>query len=173
MLIRPATSADVKDILEVYAPYIKNTVITFETEVPSIEEFTARIEKIKSKYPYLVCEMDGKVIGYAYAAKYRERAAYKYSVEISIYVDMNHQHEGIGRALYTNLFEALKSYDCYTAYACITLPNEKSIGLHKAFGFYEIGTCHNVGYKMGRWIDVIWLEKPLKQYDTPTATLMP
>ena len=168
MLIRPVTSADAKDILEVYAPYIKNTVITFETEVPSIEDFTARIENIKSKYPYLVCEIDGKVIGYAYAAKYRERAAYKYSVDVSIYVDLNYQHKGIGKALYFNLFETLKTYDFYTAYAGITLPNKKSICLHKSFGFHEIGTYHNVGYKNGKWLDVIWLEKSLKQYDTPT-----
>ena len=169
MLIRPAALADAPDILQIYAPYIQNTVITFETEVPGIEQFTARIEAIKSKYPYLVCEADGKMAGYAYAAKHSERAAYKYSVDVSIYVDPNYQHRGIGKALYFNLFEALKSYDYYTAYACITLPNEKSVCLHKTFGFHEVGIWHNVGYKNGSWLDVIWLEKPLKQYDTPAA----
>lgn len=165
MLIRPVTLADAADILQIYSPYIENTVITFETEVPTIEEFTARIERIKSEYPYLVCETGGKVIGYAYASKHRERSAYKYSVDVSIYVDMDHHREGIGKALYSNLFEALGSYDYYTAYAGITLPNEKSIGLHKSFGFHEVGVFHNAGYKMGRWLDVIWLEKQLKPYE--------
>lgn len=169
MLIRPATLADAPGILEVYAPYIKDTVITFETEIPTVEEFTSRIEKIKENYPYLVCEINGKVIGYAYAAKHGERSAYKHSINVSIYVDMNYHHQGIGKALYSHLFESLKSYDFYTAYACITLPNDKSIGLHKAFGFHEVGTFHNVGYKMGKWLDVIWLEKPLKQYAPPTT----
>ena len=169
MLIRPITLADTTDILEIYSPYIKNTVITFETEIPTIEEFTARIESIKNNYPYLVCEMNGKVVGYAYASKHGERSAYKYSIDVSIYVDMNYQHNGIGKALYSHLFESLKSYDFYTAYACITLPNEKSINLHKAFGFHEVGTFHNVGYKMEKWLDVIWLEKQLKEYDTPTS----
>lgn len=169
MLIRPVTTEDAKDILAIYSPYIENTVITFETEVPTIEEFTARIENIKSKYPYLVCETHGKVIGYAYASKHRERAAYKYSVDLSIYIDPDYQHKGIGKALYVRLFDALKPYDFYTAYAGITLPNEKSIGLHKALGFHEVGIFHNVGYKFGKWLDVIWLEKQLKEYDTPAA----
>ena len=169
ILIRPAAQADAAGILQIYSTYIKNTVITFETEVPAIEEFTARIETIKNKYPYLVCETDGKIIGYAYASKHGERSAYKYSVDVSIYVDSDHQQKGIGTALYSNLFDTLKSYNVYTAYASITLPNEKSIRLHKAFGFHEIGICHNVGYKNGRWLDLIWLEKPLKQYDTPTT----
>ena len=173
MRIRSAALADTADILQIYSPYITNTVITFETEVPSVEEFRARIEAIKSKYPYFVCEVDGKIRGYAYASRHGERSAYRYSVDVSIYVDLNYQHRGIGKALYLQLFETLKSYDFYTAYASITLPNEKSICLHKAFGFHEVGICHNVGYKSGRWLDVIWLEKPLKQYDTPSAVFMP
>ncbi len=117
--IRPVTLTDAPAILAIYAPYITDTVITFETEVPALEDFTSRIENIASSYPYLVCELDGTVAGYAYAS--------------------------------------------------ITVPNEKSIGLHKSFGFHEIGTYHNVGYKAGKWLDVIWLEKPLKEYGTPTA----
>lgn len=169
MLIRPVTPADAADILRIYSPYIKNTAITFETEVPGMEEFAVKIETIKKKYPYLVCEIGGKTVGYTYAAEHGARSAYKYSVDVSIYVDLNYQHKGVGKALYANLFEALKAYEFYTAYASITVPNEKSVRLHKAFGFYEIGTCHNVGYKNGKWLDVIWLEKPLKQYGTPAA----
>lgn len=164
LLIRSATPADAADILEIYSPYIKNTVITFETEVPTVAEFAARIETIKSAYPYLVCEMDGKVVGYAYASKHRERAAYRYSVDVSIYINQEYHGKGIGKALYRSLFEALQAYEYYTAFASITLPNEKSMGLHKAFGFKEVGIYHNVGYKDGRWLDVIWLEKQLKEY---------
>ena len=170
--IRSAALADAADILQIYSPYIKNTVITFETEVPSVEEFRARIGTIKSRYPYFVCEINGKIRGYAYASRHGERSAYRYSVDVSIYVDLNYQHRGIGKALYFKLFEALKSYDFYTAYASITLPNEKSICLHQAFGFHEVGICHNVGYKSGRWLDVIWLEKALKPYDTPATGLV-
>ena len=167
MLIRPATLDDAPAILKIYTPYINNTVITFETEVPTIEEFKARIETIKSRYPYLVCEIDGEVIGYTYASKHRERAAYQYSIDVSVYVDSGYHHQGVGKALYTRLFELLQSYPFYTAYALITLPNEKSAGLHKLFGFHEVGIYHKVGYKFGEWLDIISLEKQLKPYDTP------
>lgn len=167
--IRPAVSTDAEAILKIYAPYITDTVITFETEIPSLEAFTERVAAIQSHYPYLVCELDGTVVGYAYASKHRERAAYRYSVDVSIYVDMNFRHQGIGRALYTHLFEELKQYPYYTAFACITLPNEASVGLHKAFGFQDAGIFHKDGYKAGKWLDVIWMEKSLRQYDTPSA----
>lgn len=169
MRIRPVALTDAADILEIYSPYIKDTVVTFETAVPTVEEFAARIQSIKTRYPYLVCEVGGKVIGYAYASQHRARAAYKYSVDVSIYVDQKHHHKGVGKALYHHLFEALKGYAFYTAYAGITVPNAPSVGLHKAFGFHEVGTCHNVGYKKGKWLDVIWLEKPLKEYHTPAG----
>lgn len=165
--VRPVSKMDVADILAIYTPYITDTVITFETEVPTIEEFTERIENIKNEFPYLVCEVDGRVVGYAYASKHRARSAYKYSVDVSIYVAHNYHHKGLGKALYTNLFELLNKYNYYSAYAGITLPNDKSIGLHKSFGFIEVGTYHNVGYKDGKWLDVIWLEKPLKEYGIP------
>lgn len=167
LFIRPVTPADAADILRIYTPYITGTAITFETEVPTLEAFSARIEGIRHKYPYFVCEADGVVAGYAYASKHRERAAYQYSIDVSIYVDAGYQSKGIGKTLYRHLFNALQSYPFYTAYASITLPNEKSVGLHRSFGFHEVGVYHNVGYKMGKWLDVIWLEKPLREYDTP------
>lgn len=164
LAIRPVGEMDVADILAIYTPYITDTVISFETEVPSIEEFSERIDNIQKEFPYLVCEVDGKVVGYAYASKHRARSAYKYSVDVSVYVAANYHRKGIGKALYTSLFGLLDKYDYYSAYAGITLPNEKSIGLHKSFGFTEVGIYHNVGYKDGKWLDVIWLEKPLKEY---------
>jgi L-amino acid N-acyltransferase YncA len=165
--IRPVALTDAAAILDIYSPYIKNTVMTFETQIPSVEEFAARIDGIRSRYPYLVCEAGGKVAGYAYASQHQARSAYRYSVDVSIYVAPKHHHKGVGKALYRSLFDALKGYDFYTAYAGITVPNEASVGLHKGFGFHEVGTYHNVGYKMGRWLDVVWLEKPLKAYDAP------
>ncbi|MBN1892447.1 MAG: N-acetyltransferase [Clostridiales bacterium] len=166
-IIRPVKQTDAADILAIYAPYVTDTVISFETKVPTIEEFSKRIETIQNDYPYLVCEVDGKVVGYAYASKHRERAAYRYSVEVSVYVALDYHHKGIGKALYKRLFAALDACNYYSAYAGITLPNDKSIGLHKSFGFVEVGIYHNIGYKDGKWLDVIWLEKPLKDYGIP------
>lgn len=163
--IRPVNNEDVSDILAIYTPYITDTVITFETEVPTLEEFTDRVERIRKEYPYIVCEADGRVVGYAYASKHHERAAYKYSVDVSIYVAHEYHHKGIGSKLYSSLFEALNEYDYYTAYAGITLPNEKSVGIHKSFGFTEIGIFHKAGYKLDKWHDVLYMEKPLKDYD--------
>jgi phosphinothricin acetyltransferase len=165
--IRDAVCADAKAILDIYTPYITGTCITFETEVPALDEFTLRIENIINNYPYLVCEADGIITGYAYASKHRERAAYQYSADVSIYVRPEYQGKGIGKALYANLFESLKKYKIYTVYAGITLPNDKSVNLHKTFGFKEVGIYKNVGYKLNKWLDVIWLEKQLKEYDTP------
>lgn len=167
MIIRPVSKEDAADILAIYAPYVTDTVISFETEVPTLEEFSKRIENTQKNYPYLVCELDGKVVGYAYASRHRERAAYRFSVEVSVYVALAHHHKGIGKALYERLFAALDGYNYYSAYAGITLPNEKSIGLHKSFRFTEVGIYHNIGYKDGKWLDVIWLEKPLKDYRVP------
>jgi phosphinothricin acetyltransferase len=135
--------------------------------VPALSDFTKRIESIIKNYPYLVCEADGNIVGYAYVSRHRERAAYKYSADVSIYVASAYHRQGIGKALYTKLFDLLKGQHIYTLYAGIVLPNESSIGLHKSFGFNEVGTFHNVGYKQGKWHDVIWLEKPIKNYDKP------
>lgn len=163
--IRPCETKDAKAILEIYTPYVKNTAISFETKVPSFEEFTQRIKNIKSAYPYVVCEADGKIAGYAYASKFREREAYRYSIEVSVYVDSNFVGNKIGTLLYESLFKELESYNYYTAYACITYPNDKSVGIHKKFGFSEIGIFHNAGYKFNKWHDVIWMEKQLRNYN--------
>lgn len=165
--IRQATTADAADILRIYAPYITDTCITFETEVPAVGEFAARIERLTENYPYLLYEIDNAAVGYAYASKHRERSAYRYSADVSVYIAPEYHGQGIGTALYTRLFELLSGRGIYTAFAGITLPNPKSIGLHKAFNFSEAGTFHNVGYKFGKWLDVMWMGKPLRAYDTP------
>jgi len=162
--IRSAASGDTEAILKIYAPYITGTCITFETEVPSIGDFTTRIQNILISYPYLVCEADGRIIGYAYASRHRERAAYKYSADVSVYIAPEYQGFGIGKTLYAHLFELLWKQGIYTVFAGITLPNDKSVGLHKSLGFTEAGIFHNDGYKFSKWLDVLWMEKPLRDY---------
>lgn len=165
--IRPAKVTDTEQIFAIYAPFIENTCITFETELPSEEAFRQRVEGILSAYPYLVCEFGGIVVGYAYASKHNERAAYRYSANVSVYIEDAFQGKGIGKALYTELFTLMREHGLYTAYAGITVPNEKSVALHTALGFMPVGTFHNAGYKHGSWHDVLWMEKALRNYNTP------
>jgi phosphinothricin acetyltransferase len=165
--IRRAALADAPAILAIYAPYITETPVSFETEVPLLQDFVRRMENIMAEYPYLVCEIDGNIAGFAYASKHRERAAYRFGADVSIYIHPAYHRRGIGKALYTALFALLKEQNIYTLYAGITLPNDGSVGLHKSLGFAAAGTFRNAGYKQGKWHDVIWLEKPLREYDHP------
>jgi len=168
--IRFATPGDAAEILKIYAPYITDNSVSFETEIPTIEAFTERMENIINNYPYFVYEVDGRIAGYVYASKHRERAAYKYSVDVAVYIAPEYKRQGIGKILYNKLFELLKNKGIYTAYAGITLPNEASVRLHKSLGFTEVGTYKNVGYKLGKWRDVAWFEKLIREYDIlPTA----
>lgn len=167
MTIRPATLSDAEAIHDLYAPYVLETCISFETVVPTIEAFKLRMESIIRDYPYLVCEADGVIAGYAYASKHRERAAYRFSADVSVYVAPGYHRKGIGKSLYLKLFELLKEQGIYTVFAGVTLPNDNSIGLHKSLGFTEVGTFKHTGYKFGKWLDVLWLQKALRDYDTP------
>ncbi len=160
-IIRPVTLEDASAILEIYQYYINDTWVTFELEVPTLEDFTARIQSISNSYPYLVGELDGKVVGYAYSSKYREREAFRYSAEISIYLDRYAQSKGYGKLLFTKLLEATKEQGYHSVVSAISLPNEKSIRLHREFDFTEIGVFHDSGYKFDQWVDVIWFEKIL------------
>lgn len=157
--LRPATIDDIAEILEIYSYYVTNTFATFEIEIPSIDEFTLRICSILKEYPFIVCIDDGRIIGYAYASQHRERAAYRYSVDVSVYVRHEYTGKGAGTAMYTRLFEMLCKTEYHSAYAGITLPNEMSIGLHSKFGFKQVGIYHEVGYKFGKWQDVVWMER--------------
>lgn len=163
-IIRQATINDSKAILDIYSYYIESTAASFETETPSLIDFSNRIGSIINEYPFLVYILNDKIVGYAYASKHKERAAYRYDIDVSIYLQNSFQCQGIGTALYKNLFEILQNKEYYNAYAGITLPNEKSVALHNKFGFKEIGIHHNTGYKLNKWHDVIWLEKQLKDY---------
>ena len=163
-IIRAATEDDSADILNVYSFYIENTAASFETSVPSVEEFAQRIGGILKTYPYLVCELDHEIIGFTYASRHRERAGYRFGVDVSIYIKKGMQGQGIGTALYERLFAELSDKNYYNAYASITLPNESSCALHKKFGFKEIGIHHNTGYKLGKWHDILWLDKVIKDH---------
>ncbi|MCI7813881.1 MAG: N-acetyltransferase family protein [Lachnospiraceae bacterium] len=160
-VIRPATKEDVKEMLAIYAPYVTDTTVSFEYEVPSEKEFAARLEKVSAFYPWLVCEEDGQVLGYAYAGAFHERKAYQWDAELSIYVDRSCHKKGIGKELYEKLFEILKLQGIYLLYAHITYPNDDSIAFHEAMGFQKIAHFPKTGYKLGQWRDTIFMEKRL------------
>ena len=169
-MIRPATPADTEALLAIYAPYI-DTSITFEYDLPTPAEFRARIESISRTYPYLVYEEEGRLLGYAYAHRYRERAAYQWGAELSVYVDKTAQGRGVGRALYAALMELLALQGVRTVYGVVTQPNEKSDRLHRGLGFSVAGVVHSAGFKAGRWHDVVTYEKAIGDYSGPPAPL--
>jgi phosphinothricin acetyltransferase len=160
--IRLATIRDAEQIQAIYAPYCTDTIISFEMQAPSVEEMARRVEKTLSRLPWLVCESEGEVVGYAYAGIHSERAAYQWSADVSVYVSSRVHRKGVGKALYTVLFEMLIAQGYYKAFAGITLPNPASEGFHHSFGFTPVGVYQGVGYKMGAWHDVAWYQKPLQ-----------
>lgn len=171
-MIRTATTNDAAQILAIYAPYIEQTGITFEYEVPTLEEFRYRILETLQKYPYLVWEEKGEILGYAYAGVFKARAAYSRCVETSIYVKMDAHGRGIGKALYTQLEEELKSLGILNVNACITWvdePNEyvthQSPDFHAHLGYTKCAHFHKCGYKFGQWFDMIWMEKMIGSHD--------
>ncbi len=162
--IRLATESDSASMLEIYAPFVRATVITFEYEVPTVSEFSTRISNILKKYPWLVCEINDTVVGYAYASKFSERPAYDWSVDSSVYIHPSYHRKKIASALYNCLFELLKLQGFYNVYAGVTLSNKKSESFHESFGFKPVGIYHNVGYKFGQWHDVKWFELTIKEH---------
>jgi phosphinothricin acetyltransferase len=160
--MRIATPADAAGILSIYGPYCNSTPVSFEVVAPSEAEMRARIERILDKYPWLIAEIDGKVAGYVYASQHRERAGYRWAVDVAVYVAREHHRGGIGRALYDALFAILRQQGFYSAIAGITLPNAGSVGLHESLGFRKVGVFSNVGYKLGEWLDVGWWQLELQ-----------
>jgi phosphinothricin acetyltransferase len=158
MTIRKAQLADAAQIGEIYNYYIKNTHHTFETEPLSVEEMQRRIGEISEKYSYLVFEEDGEILGYAYAAPFKLRQAYAYSAEASIYVKNDAKQRKIGTQLYVRLFDELAETDVHAIFAGIALPNDASIVFHERLGFEKVAHFKEVGYKLGRWIDVGYWE---------------
>jgi len=169
---RVATTADAAGILAIYAPYIQNTSFTFETEVPTLEKFQERIKTYLDKWPWLVCEVNGIIAGYAYASGYRERVAYQWSVECSVYLHDDFQQTGIAKKLYTALFALLQLQGFHNVYAVINLPNDKSVRFHEKFGFHWFANYEQVGYKLGQWKTVGWWRLTVNEFITnPPAPL--
>ena len=162
--IRLISENDAGEVLDIYKPFVTNTIISFEYEAPSVDEFLKRIQTNILEYPWLVCLHGNKIIGYAYASKHRQRKAYQWSCESTVYLAPEFQHKGIARILYKTLFSILKMQGYFNVYAGISLPNQKSVGFHQSFGFKKIGIYKKTGFKFGTWHDVAWFYFDLKKY---------
>lgn len=160
-MIRNVRVTDAKVIADIYNYYVKETNITFEKECVSEEIMKTRIEIVTSKYPWIVYEEHGQVIGYAYSSKWRERIAYSQTSETSVYLHKDARGKGIGKHLYEELLKRMKSADLKVAIGCITMPNEASVRLHENLGFLKVGIFHEVGYKFDQWLDVGFWELKL------------
>ena len=171
MTIEKVSVSDAKELLDIYAPYVENTAITFEYEVPGLEEFENRIRTISAKYPYIkAVDEDGRILGYSYASSFKGRKAYDWSVESTIYLRTDCKRQGIGQRLYTALEDSLKGMGILNVNACIAYEKEghtdphltnDSFYFHKKLGYELVGTFHDSGFKFGTWYDMIWMEKML------------
>jgi L-amino acid N-acyltransferase YncA len=171
MPIRDANEHDAKACAAIYAPYVTDTAITFEYEPPSAAEMARRIAAAQRTHAWLVLEDDGRVVGYAYAGPYKERAAYRWPCEVSVYLETGRRRSGSGRLLYEALFARLAERGFRTLVAVMTLPNDASEGLHRALGFEPIGTFRRVGWKHGQWRDVAWAQRSIGPDDGPPCEL--
>ena len=179
--IRRAVPEDAARLVEIYGYYVEKTAISFEYTVPGPEEFRGRMERIMARYPYLVAEVDGRVAGYAYAGAFVGRAAYDWACELTIYLDPEARKCGLGRALYGAMEKVLRAMGVLNLYACIGYPrggddeylNSNSADFHAHLGFEKVGTFTACGYKFGRWYDMIWMEKIIRQHRPGQAAIVP
>lgn len=171
--LRSARVDDAPTILALYAPYVKDTAITFETEAPSLEAFRQRMAAVMEHYPYLVAEDDGTVVGYAYAHRIGERAAYAWNAELSVYLDPARKGNGLGRMLCTAMLDLLTEQGIRNVFSLITVPNEASIGLHEALGFTLMGIQQQAGFKCGAWHDVAWFQKRIGAFSGTPDSVTP
>ena len=176
--IRVASAADAAALLAIYAPYVEHTAITFEYTVPTLPEFESRIRRTLERYPWLVAEADGKIVGYAYAGPFKARAAYDWAVETTIYVREDRRGTGVGRELYEALEHALFLQNILNVNACIAFAEEAneyltndSYRFHQKMGYKLVGTFHKCGYKFGRWYNMVWMEKHLGEHKEPPAAV--
>ncbi len=170
--IRVATENDAAGIQAIYAPIVAHSSISFEIEAPTISEIQARIHKTLVQYPWIVCELNQKIIGYAYGSAFRLRPAYQWSAEVSVYVDSEFYGRGIGKSLYKSLFELLKIQGYYIAVGGITLPNKGSVAIHKSLGFKPVAVFNSIGFKLGAWHDIGFWQLELKPHIlNPTAPI--
>ena len=178
--IRSATVDDAEELLAIYAPYVTDTAITFEYEVPSVEEFAQRIAATLERYPYLVAVEDGKLLGYAYVGTFHARKAYDWAVETSIYVRRDLRRGGIGRALHDKMEEVCRKQHIENLCACIAAPRgddpyltDQSIGFHEHMGYRMVGRFDRCAYKFDRWYDMVWMEKHLGAHAVPVPEFEP
>ncbi len=176
VLIRDAVLSDAPRLAEIYRYYVQKTAITFEYDPPAVSAFQSRMERTMERYPYLVAEVDGTVQGYAYAGAFKDRAAYDWSCELSIYLNPHARRNGLGRALYEAMEDRLSKMGMLNLYACIGVPEAEdeyltmdSVRFHRAMGFATVGTFRNCGYKFGRWYHMVWMEKVIGSHQIPTA----
>jgi len=160
--IRMALEADSAAITSIYGHFVEKTAISFEYQAPTVKEMAERIRRLTVRLPWLVLDDNGVITGYAYASPHRERMAYSWSVDTTVYVSPNYQRRGVGRAIYTTLFTLLQIQGYCKAFAGITLPNPASVGLHILLGFEPVGVYRGVGYKLGAWHDVMWYQLSLR-----------
>lgn len=180
IIIRDVKLEDAGKLLEIYKPYVDDTAITFEYEVPSEEEFKSRITNITKKYPYFVAELDGEIVGYCYAGAFKTRAAYDWAVETTIYIKKGMRRSGIGRMLYTKLEETLKAQGILNVCACIAYPKVEdehltmdSINFHDRLGYTIVGRFHDCGYKFDTWYDMVWMEKIVGEHTKNQPPIIP
>lgn len=162
-MLRNATIHDVPVILDIYRPYILDTAITFEYEVPSLEAFTERFRNVTERFPWLVWEENGMVLGYAYANPFKARAAYQWDADLSIYLREDCRGKGIGKALYSELENRLRDLGYHVLYGVVTSANEASCRFHEALGYRPIATFERTGVKFGRWYGITWYEKRIRE----------
>lgn len=170
--VRDATPADAAACAGIYAPYVRDTTVSFETDPPGAAEMAGRIAVALQRYAWLVLEEQGQVVGYAYGGEFKARPAYRFACEVSVYLGMERRGTGGGRTLYTALFERLRQRGYRTVAGGMTLPNEASAGLHRALGFTPVGTWRRVGWKQDAWHDVSWFQLDLVAGDEPPGELV-
>jgi len=172
--IRSITPGDAQAVADIYAPSVSDSATSFEAVAPDAAEIRRRISELTPKYPWLVFEAGGNVLGYAYASQHRSRHAYQWSADVSVYIHESARKQRIGRALYTALLDLLRRQGYFNAYAGITLPNPGSVRLHESMGFTNVGVYSRVGFKLNRWHDVVWLQLRLSENPVPAgAPLVP
>jgi L-amino acid N-acyltransferase YncA len=171
--VRAAETRDAAAIAEIYNPFVRSTAVSFEEQAPSPLEIAQRIEATIRTYPWLVCDHDGAILGYAYAGEHRARPAYRWSTDVTVYVASSARRKGVGRGLYGLLLELLVLQGFHNAFAGIALPNAASVALHESLGFAHLGTYRAVGFKLGQWHDVGWWQKTLRAPDAAPGELIP
>lgn len=172
-MIRLVEEKDAGELLAIYTPYVRDTIISCEYDPPSEEEFLHRIRMISADYPYLVEEMDGIITGYAYAHRFMERTAYQWNAEVSIYVRQDQHRKGIGRELYKALFQILRLQHVQNLYAIISSPNPASIAFHERLGFEKVGEHRQTAYKFHAWLDTVYYHLSLGNHESPPRPFLP